>query len=198
MDTIDGLIWLDGWMRMHVCGVCAHLGVSVGLTCVCVCVETSCSLACQLCSHCLCRVLVALSHPVMPMLLPPAGLGLSPAGTEETIRNMTRNDLVDFLDTHYTANRFVIAGAGAVDHKQLADLTQKHFGRVPKSPKNDKVVQMEPAVFTGSDKLIRFDSMRVSGEGITAYSCMKWHNPGFMSGWVGSVSDGVHILSPAY
>ncbi|CAE7674820.1 MPP1, partial [Symbiodinium microadriaticum] len=88
------------------------------------------------------------------------GLGQTILGPEENIRNMTRGDIIDYIDTHYTANRFVVAGAGAVDHKQLADLSQKHFGRVPKTPKNGKLVQMDPAVFTGSDKLIRFDSMR--------------------------------------
>jgi mitochondrial-processing peptidase subunit beta len=89
------------------------------------------------------------------------GLGQTILGPEENIRNMTRNDLIDYIDTHYTANRFVVAGAGAVDHKQLADLTQKHFGSIPTAPKNGKLVTMEPAVFTGSDKLIRFDSMKV-------------------------------------
>lgn len=88
------------------------------------------------------------------------GLGQTILGPEENIRNMTRNDLIDYIDTHYTANRFVVAGAGAVDHKQLADLTQKHFGGIPTAPKNGKLVTMEPAVFTGSDKLIRFDSMK--------------------------------------
>src|SRR3546814_203817 len=47
------------------------------------------------------------------------GLGRTILGPEENIRNLTRNDLVDYIKTHYTADRFVIAAAGAVDHKQL-------------------------------------------------------------------------------
>lgn len=88
---------------------------------------------------------------------------------------MTRNDIIDYIDTHYTANRFVVAGAGAVDHKQLADLTQKHFGSIPTAPKNGKLVTMEPAVFTGSDKLIRFDSMRVCHHTSPTYKLCRFN-----------------------
>lgn len=87
------------------------------------------------------------------------GLGRTILGTEENIRSLTRNDLRDYIDTHYTADRFVIAGAGAVDHGQLVELSQKHFGGLPSRPKQGLVVPPEKAVFTGSDKLIRFDSM---------------------------------------
>jgi processing peptidase subunit beta len=87
------------------------------------------------------------------------GLGRTILGPEENIRKLTRNDLKNYISTHYTADRFVIAGAGAVDHQQLVDLTQKHFGTIPQAPKGKTF--MEPAIFTGSDKRIRFDSMGV-------------------------------------
>jgi processing peptidase subunit beta len=85
------------------------------------------------------------------------GLGRTILGPEENIRNLTRNDLVDYIKTHYTADRFVIAGAGAVDHKQLVDLTEKHFGSLPKG--SGAARSFEPALFTGSDKRLRYDSM---------------------------------------
>ena len=56
-------------------------------------------------------------------------------GPEENIRKISRHDLVEYIKTHYTADRFVIAGAGAVDHKQLVELTDKYFGKLPKSCK---------------------------------------------------------------
>lgn len=88
------------------------------------------------------------------------GLGRTILGPDHNIRNLTRGDLQSYINTHYTANRFVIAAAGAVDHKQLVDLTQKHFGNlVTGSPEG---FTPQPAVFTGSDKRIRFDSMSVS------------------------------------
>lgn len=90
------------------------------------------------------------------------GLGRTILGPDENIKNLTRADLQDYISTHYTADRFVIAAAGAVDHKQLVDLTQKHFGGLPSSSSavgKELSTQFAPAIFTGSDKRIRYDSM---------------------------------------
>jgi mitochondrial-processing peptidase subunit beta len=89
------------------------------------------------------------------------GLGRTILGPDENIKNLTRHDLQSYINTHYTANRFVIAGAGAVDHKQLTDLTQQHFGGLATSSKEATASLFEPAIFTGSDKRIRYDSMGV-------------------------------------
>lgn len=88
------------------------------------------------------------------------GLGRTILGPDQNIRSLTRNDLIDYIKTHYTADRFVIAAAGAVDHKQLVDLTEKHFGSLPTTPQGSTASKsFEPAIFTGSDKRIRYDSM---------------------------------------
>jgi mitochondrial-processing peptidase subunit beta len=79
------------------------------------------------------------------------GLGRTILGPEENIRSLTRADLVNYIQQHYTAPRMVIAGAGAIDHKQLCDLATQHFGSLPKAPKSGLEVRMDPAVFTGSD-----------------------------------------------
>ena len=114
------------------------------------------------------------------------GLGRTILGPDENIKNLTRDDLQSYIKTHYTANRyvnykqfliveeaiirnykhffifvrFVIAAAGAVDHSQLVDLTQQHFGGLS-ATSADPLFKFEPAVFTGSDKRIRYDSMGV-------------------------------------
>lgn len=87
------------------------------------------------------------------------GLGRTILGPDDNIRNLTRGDLQNYINTHYTANRFVIAAAGAVDHKQLVELTDKHFGGLAAAPKDGTIIKPQPAVFTGSDKRIRYDSM---------------------------------------
>ncbi len=53
-------------------------------------------------------------------------------------------------------------GAGAIDHKQLNDLTAQHFGGLAASSKDATALLFEPARFTGSDKRIRYDTMGVS------------------------------------
>ncbi len=90
------------------------------------------------------------------------GLSRTILGPKENILSLKRDDLQSFIKTHYTADRFVIAGAGAVDHKQLVELTEKHFGKIPQPPKGGVPTFMDPAIFTGSDKRIRFDSMKVN------------------------------------
>jgi processing peptidase subunit beta len=81
------------------------------------------------------------------------GLGRTILGPEENIRSLSRTDLVDYIQQHYTAPRMVIAGAGAIDHDQLCGLASQHFGELPTAPKDGLELAMEPAVFTGSDYL---------------------------------------------
>jgi len=57
-------------------------------------------------------------------------------------------DLVDFVKTHYTGNRIVVAGAGAVSQQQLADLTGKAFKDLPAKP--SVPVEKKPCKYTGS------------------------------------------------
>jgi processing peptidase subunit beta len=89
------------------------------------------------------------------------GLGRTILGPEENIRNLTRDDLKSYISTHYTADRFVIAAAGAVDHNQLLELTEKYFGNLPATGSNELTLTFDAAVFTGSDKRIRYDTMGV-------------------------------------
>jgi len=86
------------------------------------------------------------------------GLGRTILGSEENIRSLKRNDLSNYINTHYTAPRMVIAGSGAIDHEELCDLAGEHFGGLPTAPKGSMEVAMDPAVFTGSDIRVKFDS----------------------------------------
>lgn len=86
------------------------------------------------------------------------GLGRTILGPEENIRSLSKGDLSDYIQTHYTAPRMVISGAGAIDHSELCNLAGEHFGDLPTAPKGGVEVAMDPAVFTGSDVRIKFDS----------------------------------------
>jgi mitochondrial-processing peptidase subunit beta len=87
------------------------------------------------------------------------GLGLATEGTEESLRSLSKADLQSFLSANYTADRVVVAGAGAVEHGELVKLTEQHFGKLTSAPKGGLASPYDPAIFTGSDKRIRFDSM---------------------------------------
>jgi len=86
-----------------------------------------------------------------------SGLGNTILGPAKNVNAITREQIVDYVSTFYTAPRMVIAAAGAVDHQQLVDLSGKFFGSVPSTGK--RAVNLEPASFTGSEIRDRMDSM---------------------------------------
>lgn len=70
--------------------------------------------------------------------------------------------------------RFVLAGAGGVDHNQLIELADKHFGRM-KGPEYDVIPDYVQACrYTGSEIRVRDDSIplahiAIAVEGIYIY-----------------------------
>ena len=101
------------------------------------------------------------------------GLGRTILGPEENIRALSKADLTDYINTHYTAPRMVIAGAGAIDHTELCAAAAEHFGKVPTVPAGGIEVAMEPAIFTGSDIRVRFDS-QPQGHVALAFQSASW------------------------
>jgi len=80
-------------------------------------------------------------------------LGRTILGPEQNIRTINRQDLVDYMNTHYRGPRMVLAAAGAVDHDQLVKSAEDVFGKVPDETPETSVaalVTKEPALYTGS------------------------------------------------
>jgi len=103
-------------------------------------------------------------------------LGRTILGTKEDVERISRENILDYIKTHYTANRIVIAAAGAVKHDEIVKLTEKHFNQIPSNPPSNKVVFKAPAVFTGSDREIRYDSMDQAYVAL-AYPAGGWSDP---------------------
>jgi processing peptidase subunit beta len=103
-------------------------------------------------------------------------LGRTILGPQENIKSITRDDIMDYIGTHYTAPRMVIAAAGAVEHTELVDLADKLFGDVPSESTTGVEPYMEPAKFTGSDIRVRFDDQPLAH--ITyAFPTCGWSDP---------------------
>jgi len=105
-------------------------------------------------------------------------LGMSILGPQQNIASITRNDLKEFIASQYTPDRIVVAGAGAVPHKQLVELADKLFGALP-APKTkaDPVFRVsQKAVFTGSDLRIRDDDKPLAHIAIAVESA-PWTSP---------------------
>lgn len=101
-------------------------------------------------------------------------LGHTILGPTENIKSISRAMITDYVNTHYTAPRMVVAGAGAVDHGDLVKLSEKLFGSVPSAGKREP--HMERARFTGSDIRIRYDDMPLAHVAL-AFPTAGWNDP---------------------
>ncbi|XP_043256964.1 mitochondrial-processing peptidase subunit beta [Colletes gigas] len=86
-------------------------------------------------------------------------LGRTILGPTKNIKSITRNDLVDYVKKSYGPPRFVLAGAGGVDHNALVALAEQHFGKM-QGPVYDEIPPvLVPCRYTGSDIRVRDDSI---------------------------------------
>ncbi|QEU61054.1 Mas1 [Kluyveromyces lactis] len=60
-------------------------------------------------------------------------LGRTILGPIKNIKSIQRSDLQEFIEKHYTGDRMVLVGTGAVDHDKLVEYAGKYFGHVRKS-----------------------------------------------------------------
>jgi processing peptidase subunit beta len=100
-------------------------------------------------------------------------LGMTILGPTDNIKKIKRNDLVNYINTHYRGPRIVLASAGGVDHQELVDLCNEYFGNINQS-NGDSV--LSPCPFTGSDIRVRDDSMPLAHIAI-AVEAAGWPNP---------------------
>eukprot|EP00579_Thalassiosira_antarctica_P000018 CAMPEP_0201866206 /NCGR_PEP_ID=MMETSP0902-20130614/864_1 /ASSEMBLY_ACC=CAM_ASM_000551 /TAXON_ID=420261 /ORGANISM="Thalassiosira antarctica, Strain CCMP982" /LENGTH=481 /DNA_ID=CAMNT_0048391127 /DNA_START=71 /DNA_END=1513 /DNA_ORIENTATION=+ len=106
-----------------------------------------------------------------------SGLGRTILGPEANICNLTRDDLKEYIDTHYLAPSMVIAGAGAVDHGMLCELADHYFGglksELDEDQKKSDAVCLDKGKFVGSDVRIQFKSDNMAHMAL-AYEGSSW------------------------
>lgn len=61
-------------------------------------------------------------------------LGRTILGPRENIQSISRQDLIDYINTNYTADRMVLVGAGGVPHEELVKLAEKYFSGLKSQP----------------------------------------------------------------
>jgi processing peptidase subunit beta len=133
-------------------------------------------------------------------------LGRTILGPSENIRNINRQQITDYISSHYTGDRMVVAGAGAVDHGELVKLSERLFGNIPAQAPEGKQPYLEPARFVGSDFRLRDDDMPLAHVAL-AFPTAGWCDPdastlivmqSLLGGWERNVTagSGVHSSSP--
>lgn len=130
-------------------------------------------------------------------------LGRTILGPTENIQSISRDDLVEYISTHYKGPRMVLAGAGGVDNDQLADLAQKYFGNLSNTYQGEVPV-LPPTRFTGSEIRVRNDDMPLAHVAIAVEGC-GWENPDnialmvantLIGSWDRSHGGGANLSSP--
>ncbi|MEE8278798.1 MAG: pitrilysin family protein, partial [Thermoanaerobaculia bacterium] len=65
-------------------------------------------------------------------------------GYMSDLESFSREDAVEFYDTHYSPNNMVIAIAGAVKGEAIIPLLERYFGRLPAGPPSPPLRTVEP------------------------------------------------------
>ena len=71
------------------------------------------------------------AYPNQPM-------GRSILGKTDIIKNMSRDQVKDFMMSHYNPNKMVISAAGKINHDEFVDLINKFCNNLPSGNKNHR------------------------------------------------------------
>merc|ERR1712128_418922 len=97
-------------------------------------------------------------------------LGRTILGPAKNIKSISRDDIVQYINTHYLGPRMVLAGSGGINHDALCELATKHFGKI--TDKYDAEVPLDMAMrYTGADVRCRDDSMPLAHVAVAVEGC---------------------------
>jgi predicted Zn-dependent peptidase len=82
-------------------------------------------------------------------------LGRPIVGTDETVQSFTREQLLGYLQEHYTPENIVVAAAGNIRHEQVAELAAQAFARLSGRPQGARTWPESPADLQRSRALLR-------------------------------------------
>ncbi|EMC98944.1 hypothetical protein BAUCODRAFT_154638 [Baudoinia panamericana UAMH 10762] len=115
-------------------------------------------------------------------------LGRTILGPKENIQSISRDDLVSYIKTNYTADRMVLVGSGGIPHSQLVDLAEKYFASMPAHNPNQQPsaslrgLEVTPD-FVGSEVRIRDDTLPTANIAI-AVEGVSWKDDDYFTALV--------------
>ncbi|XP_075481746.1 putative mitochondrial-processing peptidase subunit beta, mitochondrial [Primulina tabacum] len=104
-------------------------------------------------------------------------LGRTILGPAENIKTIKEEHLRNYITSHYTAPRLVIAAAGAVKHEDIVEQVNKLFTKLSTDPTTaSELVAKEPAIFTGSEIRMIDDDIPLAQFAV-AFEGASWTDP---------------------
>jgi predicted Zn-dependent peptidase len=82
---------------------------------------------------------------------PDQPMGRPVLGPPEIVAGMTRNSLVDYMGSHYTAPRMILGAAGRLDHDKLVDMVERTFTGLGADAGDVADPPYAPISYTGGD-----------------------------------------------
>ncbi|GAA0162268.1 metalloprotease [Lithospermum erythrorhizon] len=131
-------------------------------------------------------------------------LGRTILGSAENVKSITKNDIKNYIATHYTAPRTVIAASGAVKHEDFVEQVKKLFTKLSSdATTTTELVAKAPACFTGSEVRMIDDDIPLAQFAI-AFEGASWTDPdsialmvmqSMLGSWNKSAGGGKHMGS---
>ncbi|KAG8236490.1 hypothetical protein J437_LFUL016401 [Ladona fulva] len=97
-------------------------------------------------------------------------LGRTILGPTKNIKSITRDDLLEYIKSHYKPPRIVLAGAGGVKHDELVKHAEKLFSGLSIAYEGE-IPLLTPCRFTGSEIRVRDDSMPLAHIAVAVEGC---------------------------
>ena len=115
-------------------------------------------------------------------------LGRTILGPKENIATISRQDLVDYIKTNYTADRMVLVGAGGIPHGELVKLAEQHFSKLQAAPPTPYAAsiaaeQKRKPDFIGSEVRVRDDTISTANIAI-AVEGVSWKDDDYFTALV--------------
>lgn len=109
-------------------------------------------------------------------------LGRTILGPKDNILSIKRDDLAQYIQKNYTADRMVLVGTGGVEHEELVKLAEKHFSGLPVSQNPIPLGQQSstPTKFVGSEVRIRDDTQPTCNLAL-AVEGVSWRSPDYFA-----------------
>lgn len=103
-------------------------------------------------------------------------LGYTILGPVENIQSITREQLREYIQRNYKADRMVVAAAGPVEHQELAKVVDEFFGSFPHSKAGESRDEEKPQ-FTGAELLYRSEDTNGLAHFAVGYEGVHWTHP---------------------
>ncbi|TYI54546.1 hypothetical protein E1A91_D11G082400v1 [Gossypium mustelinum] len=131
-------------------------------------------------------------------------LGRTILGPADNVKTITKGHLLNYIQTHYTAPRMVIAASGAVKHEEIVEQVEKLFTKLSSDPATaSQLVVKEPATFTGSEVRMINDDIPLAQFAV-AFEGASWTDPdsialmvmqAMLGSWSKNAGGGKHMGS---